>query len=116
MTEGTLLQLAQHCGGKKADQKSQGGFPSDQAINTNHLSCSFGLRFWSCRIAKHPGLTAILVPDSNIMEDRTPLWHNVVTWPPGISVSCPPEPHMRRTRAVSLRPLGACCLLDKGLL
>ena len=63
-----------------------------------------------------PGLTAILVPDSNTMEDRTPLWHNVVTWPPGISVSCPPEPHMRRTRAVSLRPLGACCLLDKGLL
>ena len=40
----------------------------------------------------------------------------VVTWPPGISVSCPPEPHMRKTRAVLLRPLGACCLLDKGLL
>ena len=39
-------------------------------------SCSFGIRFWSRRIAKHPGLTAILVPDSNTMEDRTPLWHN----------------------------------------
>ena len=35
------------------------------------------LRFWSRRIiAKHPGLTAILVPDSNTMEDRTPLWNN----------------------------------------
>ena len=33
-------------------------------------------RFWSLRIAKHPGLTAILVPDSNTMKDRTPLWHN----------------------------------------
>ena len=39
-------------------------------------SCSFELRFWSRRIAKHPGLTAILVPDSNTMEDRTPLGHN----------------------------------------
>ena len=30
----------------------------------------FGLRFWSRRIAtKHPGLTAILVPDSNTTED-----------------------------------------------
>ena len=38
--------------------------------------CSFGLRFWSRQIAKHPGLTAILIPDSNTMEDRTPLWHN----------------------------------------
>ena len=39
-------------------------------------SCWFGLRFWSRRMAKHPGLTAILVPDSNTMDDRTPLWHN----------------------------------------
>ena len=39
-------------------------------------SCRFGLRFGSRQIAKHPGLTAILVPDSNTMEDRTPLWHN----------------------------------------
>ena len=42
-------------------------------------SCRFGLRFWqnlvSHKIAKHPGLTAILVPDSNTMEDRTPSWH-----------------------------------------
>ena len=33
-------------------------------------------QFWSCRIAKHPRLTAILVPDSNTIDDRTPLWHN----------------------------------------
>ncbi|EJK68379.1 hypothetical protein THAOC_10445 [Thalassiosira oceanica] len=39
----------------------------------------------------------------------------VVTWPPGIPVSYPPEPHMRITRAVSLGPLGACSLLGKGL-
>ena len=39
-------------------------------------SCCFGLRFWDCQIAKQPGLTAILVPDSNTMEDRTPLRHN----------------------------------------
>ena len=39
----------------------------------------FRLRFWSRLIiaAKHPGLTAmILVPDSNTMENRTPLGHN----------------------------------------
>ena len=31
---------------------------------------------WSRWIAKeHPALTAILVPDSNTMEDRTHLWH-----------------------------------------
>ena len=36
----------------------------------------FGLRFGSRWCAKHPGLTANLVPDSNTMEDRTPLWHN----------------------------------------
>ena len=36
----------------------------------------FGPRFWSRRIAKHPGLTVILVPDSNTMEDRTPLWRS----------------------------------------
>jgi len=34
------------------------------------------LGFWSRQIAKHPGMTAILVPDSNTMKDRTPLWHN----------------------------------------
>ena len=39
-------------------------------------SCRFGLRFWSCQIVKHPGLTAILDPNSNTMADRTPLWHN----------------------------------------
>ena len=38
-------------------------------------SCWFGLRFWSRRTAKHPGLTVILVPDSNTMKDRTPLWY-----------------------------------------
>ena len=41
----------------------------------------------------------------------------VVTWPMGISVSFPlAELHMCKTRAVSLRPLGACCLSNKGLL
>ena len=29
------------------------------------------LGFWSRQIAKHPGMTAILVPDSDTMEDRT---------------------------------------------
>ena len=38
--------------------------------------CWLGLRFGSRRIAKHPGLTAILVPDSNTTEDRTPLWYD----------------------------------------
>ena len=40
--------------------------------NVADLGSDFGSRW----IAKHPGLTAILVPDSNTMEDRTPLWHN----------------------------------------
>ena len=39
-------------------------------------SCWFGLRFWSRQTAKHPGLAAILVPNSNTMKDRAPLWHN----------------------------------------
>ena len=38
-------------------------------------SCRFGLRFGSRQIAKHPGLTAILFPDSNTTQDRTPSWH-----------------------------------------
>ena len=32
------------------------------------------LVFTDC--SKHPGLKAILVPNTNTMEDRTPLWHN----------------------------------------
>ncbi|EJK74491.1 hypothetical protein THAOC_03825, partial [Thalassiosira oceanica] len=35
----------------------------------------------------------------------------MATWPPGIPVSYPPEPHMRITRAVSPGPLGTCCLI-----
>ena len=38
---------------------------------TPSKSCRSGLSFWSLRIANHPGLAAILVPDSNTMEDRT---------------------------------------------
>ena len=40
--------------------------------NVADLGSDFGSR----QIAKHPGLTAILVPDSNTTQDRTPLWHN----------------------------------------
>ena len=68
---------------------------------TPSKSSRFGLRFWSRQIAKHvpwldshPGPrfqyhrgqntfvaqqskeSGILVPDSDTMEDRTPLWHN----------------------------------------
>ena len=49
-----------------------------------------GLRFWSRRIAKHPGVTAILVPDSNTMEDSTPLWHSNQTQ---VAAGRPPARH-----------------------
>ena len=52
-------------------------FPESHPLKVADLakSCRFGLRFWSRQIGKHPGLTAILFPDSNTTKDRTPLWH-----------------------------------------
>ena len=35
-----------------------------------------GSNFCLVGLQKYPGLTVILVPDSNTMEDRTLLWHN----------------------------------------
>ena len=62
-------------------------FPESHPQEVADLGSDFGLASW---IAKHPGLTAILIPDSNAMKDRTPLWHNNQRQ---VGAGCPPARH-----------------------
>ncbi|EJK63257.1 hypothetical protein THAOC_16100 [Thalassiosira oceanica] len=82
-----------------------------------HKGVGFGVS-QAARTAKISGEhwgTAMVVEVAICVHGVSPLpmgmdgW--MVTWPPGIPVSYPPEPHMRITRAVSPGPLGTCCLI-----